>query len=202
MGAHRGDREAAFIDLAAMHDTSDRYYHRFAHASAVVDAVLSLHSGGDNWAVGIMAAWYHDAVYDARAARGTNEGASAVVAVEALTGLGASLTATGAVARLIALTASHHPATGDRIGQVLCDADLSILGADDDAYDAYTVAVRAEYAHVADADWLVGRRRVLRTFLDRPAIFRTEAASAAWEATARGNISRELSQLARMGAPA
>ena len=79
---------------------------------------------------------------------------------------------------------------------MLCDADLSVLGADDDRYDRYVADVRAEYAHVTDEAWSEGRRRVLRTFLDRSKIFHTEAGRERWEAAARTNISRELSSLA------
>ena len=118
-----------------------------------------------------------------------------MLATEVLDRLGATATAVGAVARLVCLTAGHEPQPGDRVGAVLCDADLSILGAEDARYDRYVAAVRAEYSHVSDDDWQVGRRAVLRTFLDRPQIFRTPAGRKRWEAAARTNISRELSAL-------
>ncbi len=194
-GAHRGDRFGAFADLVARHGEEGRHHHDFDHASSVVDAVLSLHSPGDDWAVAVLAAWYHDVVYDPTAPRGTNEGASAVVASEALGSLGVTLTALGSITRLVCLTATHRPAPTDRSGALLCDADLSVLGADDDRYDRYVCEVRAEYAHVDDRSWIEGRRAVLRSFLDRPQIFHTGAGRDQWEATARANISRELSSL-------
>lgn len=194
-GAHRGDRFGAFADLVARHGEPGRHHHDFDHASEVVDAVLALHSSGDDWAVAVLAAWYHDVVYDPTAARGMNEGASAVVAAEMLGSLGATLTAIGSITRLICLTATHVPSPTDRAGALLCDADLSVLGADDDRYDRYVAEVRAEYAHVDDASWIEGRRAVLRRFLDRPQIFHTTAGRERWEASARANISRELASL-------
>ena len=194
-GAHRGDRFGAFADLVARHGEPGRHHHDFDHASDVVDAVLALHSPGDDWAVAVLAAWYHDAVYDPTAARGMNEGASAVLASEMLGALGVTLTALGSITRLICLTATHAPSATDRAGALLCDADLSVLGADDDRYDRYVCDVRAEYAHVDDASWIEGRRAVLRRFLDRPQIFRTVDGRDRWEASARANISRELSSL-------
>lgn len=194
-GAHRGDRHAAYADLVSRHDGDSRHHHDFDHASGVVDVVLGLHSAGDDWAVAVLAAWYHDVVYDPRAPAGANEGASAVVAHDALSGLGITLTVLGGVCRLICLTAHHEPRLTDRAGAVLCDADLSILGADDDRYDRYVCDVRAEYAHVSDDDWRTGRRAVLCNFLDRPTIFHTHAGRDRWEAPARTNISRELSAL-------
>ncbi len=195
LGAFRGDRFATFADLVARHDQPNRYHHDFDHASEVVDAVLSLHRRGDDWAPAVLAAWYHDAVYDPTAGPGANEGASAIVATEALRALGATRTAVGTVARLICLTASHEPDPSDRIGTVLCDADLSVLGAPESRYDRYVADVRAEYAHVDDAAWRDGRRAVLRGFLDRPQLFLTSEGRQRWESPARTNISRELASL-------
>ena len=194
-GAHRGDRLAVFADLVERHSTPSRHHHDFAHASGVVDVVLGLHSTGDDWAVAVLAAWFHDAVYEPGAPAGANEGASAVLAHTALSGLGLTLTSLGAICRLVCLTADHLPSPTDRAGAVLCDADLSILGADDERYDDYVSAVRGEYGHVGDDAWRTGRRAVLRAFLDRPTIFHTHAGRDRWEAAARSNISRELEQL-------
>lgn len=195
VGATDGDRSAAFADLVARHREPGRHHHDFGHASGVVDTVLSIHSPGDNWGPVVLAAWYHDAVYDPTAPPGANEGASAVLAGRVLRDLGAALTATGEVCRLICLTADHDPAEGDRSGAVLCDADLSVLAGDDEHYDAYVADIRAEYAHVDDEHWRTGRRAVLRAFLDRQAIFHTIPGRQRWEPRARINISRELASL-------
>lgn len=195
VGAMAGDRKAVYADLVARHAGTARRYHVLAHTSSVVDAVLGLHSTGDDWACTVLAAWFHDAVYDPTAPPGANEGASAVLAGQALRSLGATVSATAEVCRLVCLTADHDPTPGDRTGALLSDADLSILAATDEDYDAYVEAVRAEYAHLDDAAWRAGRRAVLRSFLDRPAIFRTVAGRERWEARARINISSELSRL-------
>jgi len=195
VGALAGDRAAVFADLVERHAEPGRHHHDLAHASAVVDAVLGLHSTGDDWAPAVLAAWFHDVVYDPRSPAGADEGASAVLARRALASLGATLSATAEVCRLVCLTADHDPTPGDRTGALLTDADLSVLAADEDGYAAYVAAVRAEYAHVDDDAWRSGRRAVLRSFLDRPAIFRTPAGRERWEARARSNISAELSRL-------
>lgn len=195
VGAHRDGRAETFDRLVARHGEGNRHYHGFDHAQHVVDHVLSLHRPGDDWAVVVLAAWYHDAVYDATQPSGVNEGASAVVAVDDLTRLGATVTAVGSVARLVCLTAGHNPGGGDRAGEMLCDADLAVLGSDPDFYDTYVCGIRAEYSHVDDDAWREGRRGVLHAFLDRALIFRTSAAQTLWEASARTNISRELESL-------
>ncbi|HEX2560983.1 hypothetical protein [Phenylobacterium sp.] len=99
------------------------------------------------------------------------------------------------VARLIRLTAGHEVAPGDRMGAILVSIDLSILGASPADYDAYARAVREEYAHVPDELWRAGRGRVLRRFLEAPAIFPDPRLGERFEAQARANLARELASL-------
>ena len=60
------------------------------------------------------------------------------------------------------------------------DIDLAILGQPQAVFDAYEKAVRAEYAFVSDEQFRVGRAAVLRSFLERPAIFTGEAVKEAF----------------------
>jgi predicted metal-dependent HD superfamily phosphohydrolase len=186
----------AFERLVAAHATPGRHHHDFGHASAVVDHVLTLVGGGDDWASAVLAAWYHDAVYEPTAAGGTNEGASAVLACQELRALGATHHAIGQVARLVALTVDHQPAPGDRIGAVLVDADLAILGSDAARYDRYRREVRGEYGHLADEAWTAGRCRFLDGLLAQPSIFTSATGRQRWEAAARANLEREQLELA------
>ena len=72
---------------------------------------------------------------------------------------------------------------------------LAILGAPAEVYAAYARAVRAEYAHVPDAAFAVGRGAVLTALLDRPQLFRTPRGARLWEAAARANLAAELDRL-------
>ena len=100
-----------------------RGYHDRQHLTEVLTHVDELMSPNDP-ARGpvLLAAWFHDAVYDGR---GDDEERSAQLALSSLgdSPLGRE------VARLVRLTATHRPADDDPAGQVLCDADLGILGA-------------------------------------------------------------------------
>jgi predicted metal-dependent HD superfamily phosphohydrolase len=77
----------------------------------------------------------------------------------------------------------------------LLDADLSIFAAAPHRYEQYAVAVRAEYAHVPEADFAAGRSRILSSYLAQPAIYRTGAAQLLWERRARQNVSAEVERL-------
>jgi predicted metal-dependent HD superfamily phosphohydrolase len=73
--------------------------------------------------------------------------------------------------------------------------DLSILGAEPEAYAAYAKAIREEYAHVPEDVYRFGRARVLRTFLDAAVLFPDPAFAAALEAAARRNLAAEIAAL-------
>jgi predicted metal-dependent HD superfamily phosphohydrolase len=163
-----------------------RGYHDLRHLTEVLQHVDELMDGDDPAREAVLlAAWFHDAVYDGG---GDDEERSARLAEETL---GPGHLARE-VARLVRVTAQHHPVEDDVAGQVLCDADLAILAAPPDRYASYVEGVRAEYAHVPDADFAAGRAAVLQDLLDKPSLFHTPAARDRWEAAARANIEREL----------
>lgn len=172
-------------ELRRAYGRPSRAYHSWEHARRVVGHVEEL--GGSRAAR--IAAWFHDAVYVPGAE--DNEAASAALLERLLPGDPDA----GEAARLVHATATHDPVAGDRDAEILCDADLAVLGGDAEAYEAYRSAVREEHAHVPEEGWRLGRGTVLRALLDRPTIFRTAAARARWEGPARANLRRELAAL-------
>jgi predicted metal-dependent HD superfamily phosphohydrolase len=142
-----------------------------------------------------LAAWYHDAVYDAAAPAGDSERRSADLAVDQLSALGAQPRVVAEVERLVLLTAGHRVEGSDRNGAVLADADLAILGAASERYERYVADVRAEYAHVPDDTWATGRAAVMTGFAERARLYRTDRAHARLDLAARRNIAWELSIL-------
>ncbi len=141
----------------------------------------------------VLAAFFHDAVYDARAS--DNEAQSAALAGRVLGELGVDPARVADVERLVLSTAHlAAPAPPDPAAQILLDADLAILGAEPSVYDAYVNGVRHEYAHLDDQEWVAGRRAVLRSFLEREAIYLT-APMRQREARARANLTAELATL-------
>ena len=104
----------------------------------------------------MVAAFWHDAVYDPTAPVGVNEAASAELAERICGDAGVAAEVVAEVNRLIRLTAGHQLAVDDLDGGRFCDADLSILGADPDRYERYTCDVRAEYSHLDDTAWRAG----------------------------------------------
>ncbi|MER7752696.1 hypothetical protein [Kitasatospora sp. NPDC097643] len=174
-----------------------RRYHTTAHLHAALRHVDDLAGHADDPDAVRLAAWFHDAVY--RPDRSENEERSAALAVRALTAAGLPAARVAEVERLVLLTVTHRPGAGDRDGEVLCDADLAVLGGTPEAYAAYAAAVRAEYAFVPEPDFRAGRARVLRQLLALPALYRTPTADARFTAAARRNLAAELDSLAPAG---
>ena len=161
-------------------------YHDLLHLREVLDRLDQLAASGADFerpAVD-LAAWFHDAVYvgadddEEQSARWAERALPESYAVE--------------VARLVRMTVEHRPEDSDANARALSDADLAILAAPHDRYDVYVAGVRADFAHVSDADFAAGRRAVLEDLAERPRLFRTAQAVDLWEDAARANLAREL----------
>jgi predicted metal-dependent HD superfamily phosphohydrolase len=179
--------------LAERYREPHRRYHDLRHLQEVLQTVDDLADAADDVEAVRWAAWFHDAVYDVH--RDDNEERSARLAEQDLAASGLDHDIVCEVSRLVRLTATHQPEDGDANGAVLCDADLRILAADPWRHAEYVADVRAEYAHVPDAEFRAGRAAVLRALLSSGRLFRTERAYTRWEERARANLAAELRQL-------
>jgi predicted metal-dependent HD superfamily phosphohydrolase len=179
--------DSAGRDLLRRWSEPQRHYHTLTHLRTLLDLL-----DGESPAL-LLAVWFHDAIYDPRA--GDNEEASATLARASLPALGIDAATTAEVNRLVLLTKQHTTTPDDRAGQLLLDADLSILGSPEAEYDAYAAAIRREYAWVAESAYRTGRAAVLRTFLSRPHLYQTDRFRRSHEEQARRNLTREIAAL-------
>lgn len=195
-GAAATEVEGAGMDLLRRWSEPHRGYHDVRHLTEVLERLDELAADGVPAARApavLLAAWFHDAVYEGRP--GDDELASAVLAREELGALGVPTAAAGRVHDLVLVTASHEPEPEDFAAQALCDADLAILAADPERYADYVSGVRREYAHVDDAVFATGRAHVLGELLDTSTLFATTAGRSRWEERARANVAAELTVL-------
>ena len=193
-------------DLLERYEQPHRKYHTSVHLSEMLTALKTLykrHHTATPRAV-LLAAWFHDAVYEANP--GDDEAASADLARTALTPLASTGSLTNrevtAIAHLIELTASHQLADGIEEytsgaltradAAFFLDADLAILAADSPRYTRYVAGVRAEYAHYTPDAFTRGRAAILQGFLNRTAIYASDTAHLLWDAPARLNLRTEL----------
>ena len=193
VGTSSDASDEAFGDIVRRYSEPHRHYHTLDHVFAVAALVEEWGVVAAEAAAVTLAAILHDVIYDARAKH--NEELSAAYATDVLSSLHVPAATIEEVARLIALTATHSVADDDANAAVLCDADLSILGAPRDVYDRYVENVRAEYHFVPDDAWRSGRAAVLDVFLQRRRLFITDTAHGRFDAAARRNLARELAAL-------
>lgn len=171
-----------------------RSYHDERHLEDVLLSLNHLATRGERLSpVTLLAAWFHDAVYTGR---GADEQNSAQLAVESLSTLALDPALVQQVGELIIATDPTRTIThaAPPLAHLL-DADLSIFASSDARYLQYTMAVRAEYAHVPDIEFREGRANILRGYLNYPTIYRMPAAQQLWESRARANLTNEMSVL-------
>jgi predicted metal-dependent HD superfamily phosphohydrolase len=181
--------------------TSRRHYHGLLHLSTLWTRHCRFGGGTPFLAPAATrliacAITFHDAVYDAR--RRDNEHRSALLwrryAPDDLSPADVNW-----VAGTIEATADHlawHDASTQRarLRLWLLDLDLTPLGEQPELFARNTRRLRAEYRHLAEADWQGGRLAFLRKLQAAPALFRSAPLAAAFEQQARRNIARELGQ--------
>jgi len=180
-----------FAALQRLHAQRHRHYHTAAHIQACLrhlDTRADLASRPDLIEIAI---WFHDAVYKPMSK--TNEADSAVMARGFLRGH-LSTVDVDTVDRMIRLTQTHGQ-TDDPDTALMLDIDLSILATADDIYDQYTRDVRREYRWVPGPMFRKGRAKMLRHFLAMDRIYKTETLRQAWDAKARINMARELTDM-------
>jgi predicted metal-dependent HD superfamily phosphohydrolase len=183
-----------FNQLVASYSERHRHFHTLQHLReclAHCEAAVSL---AQRPAEVELALWFHDAVYDPR--RADNEERSAEWAWRSILAAGCAEEVAQRVQSLVLATRTHEPVGGDVDTQLLLDIDLAILGAAPERFAAYESQIRAEYAHVPEADFRSGRAQVLSGFLARPRIYATAAFHDALEHRARENLANALAVLA------
>lgn len=191
-----GDPGSVARDLLARWSEPQRRYHTLAHLDhclAGLDRHLTL---AGNAPVLEAALWFHDAIYDPRAA--DNELRSAALARDAFTRAHASARDIDRIEQLILSTRTHE-SDGSPDNALLLDLDLAVLGSAPAGYNRYAEAIRQEYAWVPETDYRRKRVAVLTRFLARPALFLTAPFHQSLETRARQNLAAEISRLNTAG---
>jgi predicted metal-dependent HD superfamily phosphohydrolase len=187
------DAPALRDELLAAYADETRGYHDTLHLTEVLDRLDELASAGTTYDVAAvrLAAWFHDAVYDGERDAEERSAAWAEDTLPALVGAEVA----EEVARLVRLTETHLPGDDDLNGCALSDADLAILASPPERYASYTSAVRREFLHLEDDVFRAGRAQVLAGLAEKAHLFHTPYARERWEAEARINLRRELTEL-------
>ena len=169
-----------------------RHYHTLQHLQECFELLTGVQVNEKDAAAIAIALWFHDAFYDP--ARDDNELRSADWARQEAMAAGIPQDVAQRVHDMIMATIEHKQQP-DAAMQLLVDIDLSILGAKDARFDESDEQIRREYAHVPEADWRIGRKRVLKGFLDRERLYGSDYFHSRYEEQARKNLQRSLARL-------
>lgn len=185
-----------FSELEKKYTSSRRYYHNLHHIQALLTCCETFADQLKDPDVVAFSVFYHDIIYNVL--RKDNEPRSARLAVKRLQALTVPPEKTEQVTIYIEATQTHAVTTsvtnpGDL--QLFLDFDMSILGADWVAYEAYTQQVRREYRIYPDKMYYPGRKQFLQHCLQTEHIFQTPVFRDRYEARARENMAQELAAM-------
>jgi predicted metal-dependent HD superfamily phosphohydrolase len=191
----RQELDRLFQILVAAYTQPDRHYHNLHHIHHVLTILERFADRLQNPVSVILAAWFHDLVYDTRSTN--NEIQSAKLAAELLRDISVSKETIDRVQQLILATQGHQTDLRDNDLCIFLDADLAILGTNPEQYQIYARSIRREYSWVVDELYRSGRIRVLESFLQRDRLYHTEILFDELEARARLNIQEEIRSICR-----
>jgi predicted metal-dependent HD superfamily phosphohydrolase len=187
-----GNEAACFDALLAAYTEKHRHYHTAQHVDHCLHQLDTAPSLTQQPAEVELALWFHDAIYDPHSSK--NEERSADWACELLGRHRVSADRTQRVRDHI-LATRHEAVASDPDSRLVVDIDLSILGVDEVAYAQFEVDVRQEYKWVPGILFRRKRAEILESFLARPQIYTTELFRERYEARARINLARAISEL-------
>lgn len=189
------DAAASFDVLVGAYGDSARGYHDESHIVACLEELDSAKGICERPDEVEFAIWLHDVVYRSRG--GDNETESADLAVLWLVTGGATTEVADRIREMILATehaAGDEGTAGSATGDVavMLDIDLSILGADEERFAAYEAGVRHEYRWVPGPLYRRKRAEVLRGFMERDPLFRTDHFRERLEGRAKQNLNRAV----------
>jgi predicted metal-dependent HD superfamily phosphohydrolase len=186
-------KDKIFNNIISRHSERGRRYHGVGHLVALFDILKDYTHSVQNPTPLHYAIWWHDSVYDPM--KTNNEERSAELAVTHFDALGVNQETAKSVSKLILATKNHWQPLSFGEGDYFLDADIAILGAPADIYDAYARNVRAEYSMIPDEFYYEGRNNFLESALSVDKFFRTHEFQRKFSDAARLNLQRELNSI-------
>ena len=172
-------------ELLSLYGGDGRAYHNVEHLRDCLAKGLAVQLPQE----GMVALWYHDAIY-VPMAKDNEERSAALYAAHARS-VGTPEAEIELVSHLI-LSTKHAQPPQSSLEAMVRDIDMSILGAPPEVFDAYDAAIRKEYAAAPDDLYEAGRCAFLRGLLVPAPIFHTDEWRGRYESRARENIARRL----------
>ncbi len=175
--------DAIYAGLVAHYGEPHRRYHTLDHVDDCLERLDRVQGLPPDPCAVELALWFHDVIFDADAR--DNERRSAQYYFDRAAG--ASPRFRRHVCSMI-LASNHAGVLRDADRGYALDIDLAGFGHPWPQFRRTTDVVRAEYAHLSDAQFATGMAGFFAVLLSRPGIFWTDTFRDACEVTARANI--------------
>ena len=183
-----------WVEIHDHYTSKKRFYHTLSHIHSML---INLHEIKDsivNFDSVTYAIWYHDIIYNVT--KNNNEEQSAKFAKKRLKLFLFDPKQVKKIEKLIISTKIHQIINSENSDNAsLLDLDLLILGSGWETYLNYSKNIRKEYAIYPDFIYKKGRKKVLKSFLDREYLYFTNHFRNTHEEQARLNLKRELDSI-------
>lgn len=186
-------KDDSFQVLKEKYSEKSRFYHNLSHVKALLNLCESLNNKTQDQNAIRLAIWFHDVIYDTK--RSDNEEESARLADEMLLKLLVNTETIEFVRDLILATKNHNGKNLAYDAKLFLDMDLVILGTSEEVYKEYSKAIREEYSWVSDSVYRSGRKKILKSFIQRERIYLTDQMEVRYEEKARENVNSEIKSL-------
>ncbi len=189
---HMTEQQAGSLwtELENHYTEKHRKYHNLEHVADLLGLAELYREHLSDYDVLRYAIWFHDIIYKPRSKN--NEKESAAFVEKALDNTSLSPERVKRISSLVSATASHSVVAHDADLYWFLDFDLSILGSPAEKYLEYSQQIREEFKVYPGFLYRMGRKKVLRYFLEKPRIYHTEEMYDRLEDDARKNLNKEL----------
>jgi predicted metal-dependent HD superfamily phosphohydrolase len=186
-------KDDSFQILKEKYSEKSRFYHNLSHVKVLLDLLESLNNKVQDHNVIRFAIWFHDVIYNTK--RSDNEEESARLAAEMLHKLQVKIKTIEFVQEMILATKNHKGKNLSYDLKLFLDMDLAILGTSEEIYKEYSEAIREEYSWASESMYCSGRKKILKSFIQRERIYLTDEMEVRYEERARENINNEIKSL-------
>lgn len=192
-GPQSSEAEAAAISIVDRYTEPWRFHHVVPHLGMMGVFLSDNIEKIKNPRRVFLATIGHDAVYVPQLFGGVNEELSAQLFVATMSPFHEAQIIADAAGDIRA-TVDHDLGDGDSDRAYFLDADMLIVGAEEEVFDAYDANIGSEFSFVPVDRYTEGRKSVLKSFNERQ-IFITPEAVDLYEDQAHANIERAIKRL-------
>ena len=176
-------------EIEKSYSQNTRHYHTLSHLEDILHQLLEVREIIQDWDAVLFALYYHDIIYSPL--KSDNEKQSAALAAQRMSQVDVPWQRIERCEGHILATKEHlYSSSSDT--NYFTDADLAILGQDLETYKNYARNVRKEYSIFPDLIYNPGRKKVLRSFLERDRIYKTPHFFDKFELQAKYNLNYEM----------